>query len=197
MRKAIRSKLDKLVGLNVRCAGRASNLFWLGFGEKILVTRRGKTEEVAEYALHIQCSWRIVKGNKIVVASRDFYSPRTGLDDENEYFEWDVQGNNRFDEPIEFFIEGINEHTIVERVDSDEVGGLKIFLSQGYLVEVFRIRQKTMSIVSSGDFSTERKTALTLLSQEKVLKTSNRIIKETKKAQTRWNQTFLCFFLIL
>ena len=64
--------------------------------------QKGKTEEVAEYALHIQCSWRIVKGNKIVVASRDFYSPRTGLDDENEYFEWDVQGNNRFDERIEF-----------------------------------------------------------------------------------------------
>lgn len=99
--------------------------------------QKGKTEEVAEYALHIQCSWRIVKGNKIVVASRDFYSPRTGLDDENEYFEWDVQGNNRFDERIEFFIEGINEHTIVERVGSDEVGGLKIFLSQGYLVEGF------------------------------------------------------------
>ncbi|QLK07428.1 hypothetical protein BMG_3978 [Priestia megaterium] len=51
--------------------------------------------------------------------------------------------------------------------------------------------------MSSGDFSTGRKAALTLLSQEMVLKTSNRIIKETKKAQTRWNQTFLCFFLIL
>ncbi|TPF18364.1 hypothetical protein [Priestia megaterium] len=137
MREATKSKVKKLMGLNLRCAGRASNLFWLGFGEKILVTRRGKTEEVAEYALHIQCSWRIAKGNKIVVASRDFYSPRTGLEDENEDFEWDVQGNNQFDERIESFIEGINEHTIVERVDSDEVGGLKIFLSQGYLVEVF------------------------------------------------------------
>ena len=62
------------------------------------VFKRGRTEEAAEYALHIQCSWRIAKGNKI---------------------------------------EDINEHTIVERVDSDEVGGLKIFLSQGYLLEVF------------------------------------------------------------
>jgi hypothetical protein len=54
-----------------------------------------------------------------------------------------------------------------------------------------------MNIVSFGDFSIERKPALTLLSQEMVLKTSNPIIKEKKKAQTRWNQTFLCFFLIL
>lgn len=137
MRASIRSQIGKLIGLNLRYAGRASNLFWLGFGEMISVTRRGKTEELAEYALDIQCSWRITKDNKILVGSRDFYSPRTGLDDENEYFEWDVQGNNRFDERIEFFVEGINEHTIVERVDSDEVGGLKIFLSQGYLVEGF------------------------------------------------------------
>ena len=137
MREATKSKLDKLVGLNLRYAGRASNLFWLGFGEKILVTRRGKREEVAEYALHIQCSWRIAKGNKIVVGSRDFYSPRTGLENENGHFEWDVQGNNRFDERIESIIEDIDENTIVERVDSDEVGGLKIFLSQGYLLEVF------------------------------------------------------------
>ncbi|AUO13532.1 hypothetical protein [Priestia megaterium] len=137
MREATKSKLDKLVGLNLRYAGRASNLFWLGFGEKILVTRRGKKEEVAEYALHIQCSWRIAKGYKIVVGSLDFYSPRTGLENENEHFEWGIQGNNRFDERIESFIKDINEHTILERVDSDEVGGLKIFLSQGYLLEVF------------------------------------------------------------
>lgn len=137
MREATKSKLDKLVGLNLRYAGRASNLFWLGFGEKILVTRREKKEEVAEYALHIQCSWRIAKGYKIVVGSRDFYSPRTGLENENEHFEWDIQGNNRFDERIESFIKDINEYTIVERVESDEVGGLKIFLSQGYLLEVF------------------------------------------------------------
>ncbi|HWL22436.1 hypothetical protein H7K20_18910 [Priestia aryabhattai] len=137
MRQAIKSKVDKLVGLNLRYIGRASNLFWLGFGEKILVTRRGKMEEVAEYALHIQCSWRIAKANKIVVGSRDFYYPRTGLDNENEHFEWDVQGNNRFDERIKSIIEDINEHTIVERFESDEVGGLKIFLSQGYLLEVF------------------------------------------------------------
>ena len=42
MREAIKSKVDKLVGLSLRYAGRASNLFWLGFGEKILVTKRGE-----------------------------------------------------------------------------------------------------------------------------------------------------------
>ncbi|WP_176586409.1 hypothetical protein [Priestia megaterium] len=137
MREAIRSQIGKLIGLNLRYAGRASNLFWLGFGEMISVTRRGKTEELAEYALDIQCSWRITKDNKILVGSRDFYSPRTGWNEENDDFDWDVQGNNRFDERIESFIENAKEHVTVERVEPDEVGGLKIFLSQGYLLEVF------------------------------------------------------------
>jgi len=137
MREAIRSQIGKLIGLNLRYAGRASNLFWLGFGELISVTRRGKTEELAEYALDIQCSWRITKDNKILVGSRDFYSPRTGWNEENDDFDWDVQGNNRFDERIESFIENTKEHVAVERVEPDEVGGLKIFLSQGYLLEVF------------------------------------------------------------
>ncbi|MCM3796474.1 hypothetical protein [Priestia megaterium] len=137
MREAIRSQIGKLIGLNLRYAGRASNLFWLGFGEMISVTRRGKTEELAEYALNIQCSWRITKDNKILVGSRDFYSPRTGWNEENDDFDWDVQGNNRFDERIEFFIENAKEHVTVERVEPDEVGGLKIFLSQDYLLEVF------------------------------------------------------------
>ncbi|MBK0009912.1 hypothetical protein IAE23_25930 [Bacillus sp. S35] len=137
MREAIRSQIVKLIGLNLRYAGRASNLFWLGFGELISVTRRGKTEELAEYALDIQCSWRITKDNKILVGSRDFYSPRTGWNEENDDFDWDVQGNNRFDERIESFIENTKEHVAVERVEPDEVGGLKIFLSQGYLLEVF------------------------------------------------------------
>ncbi|MDC7722793.1 hypothetical protein [Priestia megaterium] len=137
MREAIRSQIGKLIGLNLQYAGRASNLFWLGFGELISVTRRGKTEELAEYALDIQCSWRIIKDNKILVGSRDFYSPRTGWNQENDDFDWDVQGNNRFDERIESFIENTKEHVAVERVEPDEVGGLKIFLSQGYLLEVF------------------------------------------------------------
>ncbi|MDW4511809.1 hypothetical protein R7236_25890 [Priestia megaterium] len=137
MREAIRSQIGKLIGLDLRYAGRASNLFWLGFGEMISVTRRGKTEELAEYALDIQCSWRITKDNKILVGSQDFYSPRTGWNEKNDDFDWDVQGNNRFDERIESFIENAKEHVTVERVEPDEIGGLKIFLSQGYLLEVF------------------------------------------------------------
>ncbi|WP_078554404.1 hypothetical protein [Bacillus alkalicellulosilyticus] len=136
MREEIKAQLGKLVGLKFQYAGRASNLFWLGFGDIVQIIRRGRTEETAEYALHIQCSWRIILGNKIVVASRDFYSPNSQWDGKNDNFDWDIQGNNRFDERIKIFTEN-NGQMKVLHIDSDEVGGFSITLTRGYKLEVF------------------------------------------------------------
>ncbi|MDE5054037.1 hypothetical protein NDK25_17520, partial [Niallia taxi] len=104
MKEKIKSQLVRLVGLKFQYAGRTSNLFWLGIGDLVKINRRGRIEETAEYALHIQCSWRITLGNKIIVASRDFYSPNSQWDEKNEDFDWDIKGNNRFDERINTFI---------------------------------------------------------------------------------------------
>lgn len=43
--------------------------FGLVFGDMIQINRRGRTQETPEYALHIQCSWRITLDYTIVVAS--------------------------------------------------------------------------------------------------------------------------------
>ena len=136
MREEIKSQAGKLVGLKLQYAGRASNLFWLGFWDIVQIVRRGRTEETAEYALHIQCSWRITLGNKIVVASRDFYTPNSQWDERNEDFDWDIQGNNRFDERIKHFTND-NRQIEVLQIDSDEVGGFYVTLSGGYKLEVF------------------------------------------------------------
>ncbi|UAT31064.1 hypothetical protein K7T73_01995 [Bacillus badius] len=137
MREEIKTELGKLVSLKLLSAGRASNLFWLGFGEMITVIRKGKTEELAEYALDIQCSWRIIKENKILVASRDVYTPNSTLEANTEDFDWDIQGNNRFDERINSFLEDVQRHIIVESIDVDNVGGLTVSLSEGFVLEVF------------------------------------------------------------
>jgi hypothetical protein len=122
MRAAIETELGKIKGLKLQYAGRSSNIFWLGFGELVQIIKRGKTEETAEYALHLQCSWRITLENKIVVASRDFYFPNSEWDDLNEDFDWDIQGTNRFDERIKSFLND-NELLMVERIAADDVGG--------------------------------------------------------------------------
>jgi hypothetical protein len=136
MKEVIISELGKLVGLKLQYAGRASNLLWMGFGDIVKIIRRGRTEETAEYALNIQCSWRISLGNKIVVASRDFYSPSSEWDGDIEDFNWDIRGNNRFDERIKTFIKD-NGQIKVLQINSDEVGGLNVFLSGGSKLEVF------------------------------------------------------------
>lgn len=133
----ITSYLSELIGKKLHSAGRASNLFWLGLGETTTVIRRGKTEESAECYLHIQCSWRIVQHNKILIASRDFYSPRSDYIDDDENFEWDVIGNNLFDERMKTFIQSAKKRLVVEKIESDEIGGLKVFLSDSYVLEVF------------------------------------------------------------
>ena len=137
MREEIKTELGKLNGLKLQYAGRASNLFWLGFGEMVLVTRRKGTEQLAEYSLHIQCAWRITIDNKILVASRDFYHPRSDWVEDSDDFDWDVKGNNRFDEKIKNFMEDVKGKLIVERIASDEIGGFKVYLSKKYVLEAF------------------------------------------------------------
>jgi hypothetical protein len=136
MRAAIKAELNKINGLKLQYTGRASDLFWLGFGEIVQIIRRGRTEETAEYTLHIQCSWRITLYNKIVVASRDIYAPNPEWDDLNDVFDWDIQGNNKFDERIKSFSK-YSGQLMVERIEADDVGGIEVFLSNGYKLEAF------------------------------------------------------------
>lgn len=136
MKAAIKAELDKINGLKLQYAGRSSDLFWLGFGEIVQISRRGRTVETAECALHIQCSWRITLYNKIVVASRDIYTPNSEWDSLNDDFNWDIQGNNKFDECIKSFTKDSGQ-LIVERIETDDVGGIEVYLSKGYKLEAF------------------------------------------------------------
>ncbi|KZE64271.1 hypothetical protein AWM68_14370 [Fictibacillus phosphorivorans] len=136
MKAAIKAELDKLNGLKLQYAGRSSDLLWLGFGEIVQISRRGRTEETAEYALHIQCSWKITLNNKIVVASRDIYAPSSEWNNLNDDFDWDIQGTNKFDERIKS-INKFSGQLMVDRIEADDIGGIEVFLSGDYKLEVF------------------------------------------------------------
>lgn len=137
MKEIIIVETNKLKGLKLRDAGRAAAMIWLCFGEMISITRRGKTEEVPEFALHIQCAWRLSTESKIVVASQDLFVPSSDWTEEDEDFEWDVHGNNRFDERIRDFLNDADEDLFITEVEVDAFGGLKIFLSDRFVLEVF------------------------------------------------------------
>src|SRR5215475_8435226 len=76
MRNEIESSLQALIGQPLLSAGRAADLEWFQFGKpQTVMNSRGETKTVGEYALHIQCAWRIRDSAGIIVASRDRYEP--------------------------------------------------------------------------------------------------------------------------
>lgn len=66
MKIKIENVLSCLVGLPLESAGRAANIVWFGFGDLLTIkNRKGTERKVAEFALHVQCSWRITKEKNI------------------------------------------------------------------------------------------------------------------------------------
>jgi hypothetical protein len=118
-------------------AGRASDLAWFHFGQRRTVTdSRGDSKEVGEYALHLQCAWRIVQGEKIIVASRDLYYPTGSVTPEvSSGFHWDVQGANRLDERLQQFMKEAS--LFVVGAEAGRGGALQVFLGNDTALEVF------------------------------------------------------------
>ena len=69
--------LNLLVNKRLSKLGHAANMLWISFGQDIKVTDyRGKQKCVGEYALHIQCPWRITRKQDVLLSSRDMISLR-------------------------------------------------------------------------------------------------------------------------
>jgi hypothetical protein len=115
--KRIAEQLTCIVGQPLWGCGRAADLLWLQFGERHLVpSLRGAKRETGDYALHVQCAWRIVCRQEILSAS-------------------DLEPAARIDMGLSAFV---SEHcpAMVQRIDGDDNGGLSIALSGGCVVEV-------------------------------------------------------------
>jgi hypothetical protein len=143
MKKIIEEALHPIIGMPLWSIGRAGNLEWFAFGEQRRVidnaTKDGEPKIVSDYALHVQCSWRILDLKRVFVASRDrFYpagdDPYKAIDD----FEWDMPGVNRCDERIsKLLLEWATNPMIVSAIEADFVGGLKISFDNGYILDIF------------------------------------------------------------
>jgi hypothetical protein len=70
MEHAITEALERLLNLPLWAIGRAGSLEWFQFGAKRMVsTFRGGTKEVGEFALHLDCPWRLLNSAGNTVAS--------------------------------------------------------------------------------------------------------------------------------
>lgn len=141
VQQQVENVMASLVGKPLWDAGRAADLMWLAFGQRqIIKDFRGKPREVGEYALHVQCAWRFVQDEKVVVGNRDLYYPRGYKDPKDEIpkgFNWDVQGTNRCDEVLaELFAGGTNQF-VVERVEVRQAGELALILERDLTMQIF------------------------------------------------------------
>lgn len=134
---SIEYALDVLHGLEFWGCGRAADLQWLQFGARYNASlRSGKPRQVGDYALHIQCAWRLCDHSAIIVASRDRYYPRSDAEPIDEAFNWDIPGGNRCDERMDGFLASHGPLRVV-KIAADDVGGFKLSLNGGFVFEVF------------------------------------------------------------
>lgn len=130
--------LNELLNQPLLKIGRASDLFWMLFGNSIFDSfQENETTEKFEYALHLQCPWRIrSKGDsQIQLASDDIYQP-TSLIKWSPEFDWDVQGNNLFDEKVQKLFSD-NNLVFVKRVSISKNNDLQLEFSNHLILECF------------------------------------------------------------
>ncbi len=138
MKLQVEDALKVLIGKTLWDGGRAGEIEWFQFGNRQTVTIRDTIKDVGEYALHVQCAWRISSPTGIFVGSLDRYCPVNESDLQRDDFEWDQPGNNRCDERISMLFNGREDTPfVVNSVSADQYGGFCLSLSDSYSLEVF------------------------------------------------------------
>src|SRR5437764_5129101 len=91
MKKTLEETLKVLVGLPWWAIGRVVDLVWLEFGQRRRVrTFRGTWKLVGDWALHLQCSWRIGGPQGLIVASDDRFCPAGDPNKAPKKWKWDT-----------------------------------------------------------------------------------------------------------
>ena len=134
----INNYLSVLINKPLSDIGRIGNMAWFGFGETLsIIDPNGNTVKKDSISLHVQCAWRLVdKENKaIIIAYSDIYEPNSIIE-WSKSFEWDIQGNNLFDEKAKEWIR-LNPRVCVKEYKLSMYGDLLLILSNGNILDIF------------------------------------------------------------
>lgn len=154
MKEEIKLNLDVLVGSTFTVLEGAGGVAYFGFGEPLVETgiREYTSEKEStsaaykkfrnKYNFFLYCAFHVRRHNKVLLGSGDFYVPNSEWKSANDREEFEYKNKNLLHSEFihQYFrllarIE--REKPIIKRIDSDEIGGLKIVLSKGYIIEVF------------------------------------------------------------
>ncbi len=133
----IENYLNKLQGKYLINIGRAANIIWLNF-INIAIEKEYEGRDIlyGSLCLHVQCPCRMLnkEDRKIIFASSDIYVPNSSIE-WSEKFEWDIQGNNLFDEKSKKWMLS-NGKIFISDYKLNIFGDLKLGLSNGDIFEV-------------------------------------------------------------
>jgi hypothetical protein len=141
LKEQIERHLQQLVGLQLTATTRAANMECLKFGHQLETNKAGKEIPVGEFALHLQCPWRLTSDAKILIGSNDLYEP---VDENAEYddsFNWDTPNGNMRDVKLKGLID--TQDLTVTSVRADNFGGFNLFFSNTIRLAVFPASSKT------------------------------------------------------
>jgi len=142
--------MNCLMGQKLQYFMRAGAMGDLGFGDYVERETHQFDENkklipvvdsVPRYILHIDTPFRLVCGCDIILANGDMFQPSYTKENEVDFnwssFNWDVNGNNRFDEIVKnYFGDDPGEFT-VKKIMVNKFGDLKIEFEKGFILETF------------------------------------------------------------
>lgn len=134
MEMEINRALSPLPGKRLWGFRRAADLAVFHFGARRLVSERGRLVDVGDYALHVQCAWRIARGETVLVGSGDVYYPPVSESADN--FDWD-RGPNLRDLRLSALFEETHDGFLVSWAKARNAGSFEIRFEQGLSLQVF------------------------------------------------------------
>lgn len=140
-RHKIQKYVKRLIGLQLSIARLAGSGRNFHFG----VVKSHSKGSSGEYALHIQCAWRIEHSSKIVTGSHDIWWPYREIEGPKK---WNYEdGNSIQDVQLYKLLEGYDPVTqswinttellVVERIKVSRFGDLTLYLSGNYRLFLF------------------------------------------------------------
>jgi hypothetical protein len=137
MKNEVEQALGPLVSLPLWALGRSVDLAWFEFGSRRSVKgSKGIEKEVGDYALHVQCAWRITHSEKVIIGCGDIFSvPQESTEPIPGDFDW--QKGNRFDRIAADLLQNESLTLVVLSVNASDAGSFSIGLQDGYNLEVF------------------------------------------------------------
>jgi hypothetical protein len=124
------TQLAPLVGLGLTSTGRAADLRVFRFGAAPDAGR----EAGSQYALHVQCAWRIQGREGIITGQNDLWEPA----DAEEAMDWESWSYdthpNLQDRRMHQWMAVAH---VVATVDADDVGGVTLAFARGYRLVFF------------------------------------------------------------